>query len=99
MASHATLPVGLWWTTWSHAREVIFLVSRNILHYSVISGMISSWSLSEPYQLQHGQGHTQDLGPDLQADQSLLQLAWDREGAHGVLVRSQAGPLGGRQSA
>ena len=37
--------------------------------------------------------------PDLQADPSLVQLAWDREGAHGVLVRSQAGPLGERESA
>ena len=62
----------------------------------VFSGMISSWSLSPggyaPYQLQHGQGHTQDQ-PDLQAGQSLLQLAWDREGAQSAQDASR-GTLG-----
>ena len=53
-----------------------------------------------PTSYNMGQEHLgTEAGPDLQADPSLLQLAWDREGAHGVLVRSQAGLLGVRQSA
>ena len=44
-------------------------------------------------KLQHGQGHTQDPGPDLQADQSLLQLVWDREGAQSAQDASR-GTLG-----
>ena len=78
MASHATLPVRRWWTAWSHAREVIFLVRYDIFLVS---------------KLQHGQGHTQDPGPDLQADQSLLQLVWDREGAQSAQDASR-GTLG-----